>query len=220
MSLDFQVEKRKNNFVILTGLPIHSFTNDYPAEATFLSAFLEGDEYIVPRHQLCNVLDRCFDHFTEDSLIHITKLLDKNDDELRDRIQEQSVSKRKQSKKDIRDLRPFAERQVENRPVEARPVERPVERTVENRPVEVRPVERPVERAVENRPVERPRETRYDGRQDRHEQRKFYENEPRYDELRYEPRVEVSKTKSELLRMFYAMKTQMDNMERYLLGMK
>jgi hypothetical protein len=217
MSLDFQVEKRKNNFVILTGLPIQTFTNDYPAESTFLSAFREGDEFIVPRHQLCNVLDRCFDHFNEESLIHITKLLDKNDDELRDRIQEQSVSKRKQSKKDSRLFeRPIPQVDSRHVPQVAQQVAPPFAPPVENRPFQQ------VAPSVENRSFERQSDVRprHDGRQDRHEQRKFYESEPRYDELRYEPRTEVSKTKSELLKMFYTMKTQMDNMERYLLSMK
>ena len=207
MTLNFQVKRRGSDFIIITGIPHEQFYNEYYQDALFLGTFVrEGNDYIIPRQQLCSVLDRCFDHFTEESLLNITKLLDKNEDAMRERIHEQSVSRKKKTR-DIRQERPV-ERPVER---QDRPVERPVER--QDRPVERerdRPVERqerqerPVER--QERPVERTVE-----RQDRPVERTVsyqddYKRLPREEEL----------SKTEVLKLFYQIKSQMDVLERYL----
>ena len=273
-SLDFQVEKRKNNFVIITGLPMDEFASVYPSEATYLSTFLINDEYVVPKNQLCNVLDKCFDHFTEEGLIHITKLLDKNDD-IRERIHEQSVSKKKQkkerldykfqdtqrqdvsvpkqaqrqdaprqdaprqeaprqdvsvprqdeSRQDV--LRPDSQRQDVLRPDSQR---QDVLRPDVLRPDVLRPdVLRPdVLRPDVLRPdVLRPDSQRQDVyRQDSYRQdvsRKEYKHDSRKEykqEYQDYPQDYEFKLKSDLLKMFYQMKTNMEQMERYLHALK
>jgi len=218
MSLDFQVEKRKNNFVIHTGLPISVLTTDYPSEASYLSAYRVENEYLVPRNQLCNVLDRCFDHFTEESLIHITRLLDKNDDELRDRIQEQSVSKRKQKTK------------YEFRHDRQEQLPRPQEATLRHERQDVPQEKRqdvPQEKLRQDVPQEK---LRQDVPQEKLRQDvSVPQDKPRQDEVRHRSErhkehsnfdEEGFKTKSDLLKMFYQIKSQMDQMERYLLSLK
>jgi len=221
MALNFQVKRRGSEFIIITGIPHEQFYNEYYQDALFLGTFVrEGNDYIIPRQQLCSVLDRCFDHFTEESLLNITKLLDKNEDAMRDRIHEQSVSKKKKTR-DIRQERPVVERNVER---QERPVERPVER--QERPVERQ--ERPVER--QERPVERQERTverqerpererpgdRTAERQERERQVERQERTVSYqDDYKRMPREEEL-SKTEVLKLFYQIKSQMDVLERYL----
>ena len=238
-SLDFQVEKRKNNFVIITGLPMDEFASVYPSEATYLSTFLINDEYVVPKNQLCTVLDKCFDHFTEEGLIHITKLLDKNDD-IRERIHEQSVSKKKQKKERLDYKFQDTQRQDVSVPKQAPRQEAPrqevsVPRQDESRQDVLRPdAQRPdVLRPDVLRPdVLRPDAQRQDAqRQDvyRHDSyrqdvsRKEYKHDSRKEykqEYQDYPQDYEFKLKSDLLKMFYQMKTNMEQMERYLHALK
>lgn len=61
--------------------------------------------WVVPHSKLCDLLDECFDYFTEESLVNISKLLDKAnvDKEIKDKVREKSVSKSGGSqKKEVR----------------------------------------------------------------------------------------------------------------------
>ena len=272
-SLDFQVEKRKNNFVINTGLPFHEFNSNYPSESSYLSAFLVNDEYVVPKHQLCNVLDRCFDHFTEEGLIHITKLLDKNDD-MRERIHEQSVSKKKQKKdrhdykfQDSRqDFTGLKSNQEVSAPKARQEVSAPKVRQelsvprqelsatkqtrqddVTKQEVQKQDVQKHdfyrqealvQKQDVQKQDVQKQEEQKHDFyRQEalvqRHDSQR--QDSQRQDVYRKEYKQDVSrfkqesqdytqdhefKLKSDLLKMFYQMKSSMEQMERYLLALK
>jgi hypothetical protein len=97
MALDFTVKRRGNDFLLNTGITETVLKESYKKEYDFLSFFPKHHEfYVITRSMLCNVLDTCFDHFTESTLLNIAKLLDKNDDVIRDKIHEHSVSKHKQ----------------------------------------------------------------------------------------------------------------------------
>ena len=185
MVLDFQVKRRGSEFIIVTGISYTKLAMDYPQESSYLTTFnREGDDFVVPRHQLCNVLDRCFDHFTEESLVHITKLLDKNEEAMRERIHEQSVSKKK--KKRIDEHRPRFEAdhvQASTAPQAPAPMPAPVQ---QKEPKE--------ERRREERERERERDRDY----------------------RREVRMEEELSKTEVLKLFYQIKSQMDALERYL----
>jgi hypothetical protein len=101
MSLDFRVTKRGMDFTLCTGTSFENLKN-YEREFKCLTAFKQEAEdlFLIPRNKLVEVLDHCFDHFTEESLLSITKLLDKSDVEMKDRIVERSASKRNSVKKE------------------------------------------------------------------------------------------------------------------------
>jgi hypothetical protein len=167
MVLDFQFKKRGNEFLLDTGMTLSDLASNYKQEYDSLSSFKTYDNYfIVPRIQLCDVLDNCFDHFTEDSLMNITKLLDKNDEVLRDKITEHSVSKKKKMERDRK-----KEKELFNVQNQLKESERRV----------VTPI--------------------------RHEKKP---------DLNYDEPI----PKTELLKMFYNIKSQMDVMERYLHRLK
>jgi hypothetical protein len=97
MALDFTVKRRGHDFLLNTGITDSVLKESYKKEYDFLSFFPKHNEFfVISRSMLCNVLDTCFDHFTESTLLNIAKLLDKNDDVIRDKIHEHSVSKHKQ----------------------------------------------------------------------------------------------------------------------------
>ena len=86
MVLDFQIKKKGQDFLLDTGLSMNRLMDHHKQEYEYLNAFERIEEcFSIPRGKLCDVLDKCFDHFTEESLISITKLLDKNDEVLREK---------------------------------------------------------------------------------------------------------------------------------------
>ena len=100
--LDFKVSKRGSDFLLYTGISL-SVLQNYENEFRCLTSFKHDsdDLFIIPRNKLVEVLDVCFDHFTEDSLLSITKLLDKNDAEMKERIVERSASKRRSMREKV-----------------------------------------------------------------------------------------------------------------------
>ena len=99
MVMNFQIIKKGSDFVLQTGVTLAFLKDNFQSETRYLSSFENnGTDFLIPRMKLCDVLDNCFDHFTEESLVSITKLLNKDTESgLRDQIREKSISKRKQS---------------------------------------------------------------------------------------------------------------------------
>jgi len=101
--MNFKITKNRNqDFILETGVSYEELHSNFPNETKILSTFqisTTGREFLIPRLELCEVLDSCFDHFTEESLVAITKLLSKDsaDTELRNQVRERSMSKKKQS---------------------------------------------------------------------------------------------------------------------------
>jgi hypothetical protein len=86
------VKRRGHDFLLNTGITDTVLKESYKKEFDFLSFFPKHNEiYVISRSMLCNVLDTCFDLFTESTLLNIAKLLDKNDDVIRDKIHEHLV---------------------------------------------------------------------------------------------------------------------------------
>ena len=183
MVLDFQIKKKGYEFLLDTGLSLPRLFEHRDAYDYLTSGFENKDEYfVIPRSKLCDLLDRCFEHFTEDSLMAITKLLDKSDEVIRDKITEHSVSKKKKT----------VEKKVRER------LETHHEEKKDSTPREVYLKEKQEEqrRTSQTRPERSERQERKD--------------------LNYEEPV----PKTELLKMFYNIKSQMDVMEKYLQRMK
>jgi len=183
MVLDFQVKKRGHEFLLDTGLSL-SRLMEYKSDYEYLTTTFERQEeyFVIPRSKLCDLLDRCFDHFTEESLMSITRLLDKNDEVIRDKITEHSVSKKKKT----------AEKKVRER------LETHHEEKKDSTPREVYLKEKDEERRRTSSGRSVPPES------------------SRRPELNYDEPV----PKTELLKMFYNIKSQMDVMEKYLQRMK
>jgi len=97
MALNFIIKKKnQDNFTLDIGIPLHKLENEYKKEYFYLKQFLndEGDFYFH-RNNLCDVLDNCFDHFTEETLINLTKVLNQpSETTIKHQIIEKSVSKR------------------------------------------------------------------------------------------------------------------------------
>lgn len=180
MALDFQIKKKGHEFLLDTGITM-SRLMEYKPDYEYLQGFERVDEYYsIPRSKLCDVLEKCFDHFTEESMMAIIKLLDKSDEVIREKITEHSVSKKKKTaEKKVRERVEVHDDKKENTPRELYLKDKEDER---RRSQGVARVER-----VDRRP-----------------------------ELNYDDPV----PKTELLKMFYNVKSQMDVMEKYLQRMK
>jgi hypothetical protein len=72
--------------------------------------------FLIPKDELCNLIDECFDYFTQESLLSISTLLENNgaDHATKERVREKSVSKNKARAK------PQKEDSKEDRPKEDR----------------------------------------------------------------------------------------------------
>ena len=93
------MKKRGQDFILTTGVSREVLQEKYNTDARILSEYQNnGEEFLIPRTKLCDILDLCFDHFTEESLLAITKLLNRDTDtELREQVRDRSVSKRHSS---------------------------------------------------------------------------------------------------------------------------
>ena len=182
VALDFQVKKNGYEFLLDTGLSLSRLSTEYNDVYDYLNGFvIKGDYFVIPRSKLCDLLDRCFDHFTEESLMSITKLLDKSDEVIRDKITEHSVSKKKKT----------AEKKVRER----------------------------LETHHEEKKDSTPREVYLKEKQE--EQRRVSQTRPeRSERERKDLNYDEPVPKTELLKMFYNIKSQMDVMEKYLQRMK
>lgn len=178
MVLDFKIKKKGHEFLLDTGLSM-SRLMDYKQEYEYLNSFERRDEcFVIPRSKLCDVLDKCFDHFTEESLMEITKLLDKNDEVIREKITEHSVSKKKKT----------------------------VEKKVRER----------LDTHQEDKKEDTPREMYLREKEEEKRRSMGSVRVERKPDLNYDDPV----PKTELLKMFYNIKSQMDVMEKYLHRMK
>ena len=99
--MNFQIKKNGSDFVLIAGVSRAQLKERFPSEFNYLTSYeLLGEDYVIPRAKLCRLLDECIDHFSEESLIQITKLLDKKSEvDLREQVKERSISKRRMTKK-------------------------------------------------------------------------------------------------------------------------
>ena len=99
--MNFTIKSLNQDFILETGISYDELRHHFPNESKILSIYqvsTTGKEFLIPRSELCTILDSCFDHFTEESLVAITKLLSKDPDvELRSQVRERSASKKRQS---------------------------------------------------------------------------------------------------------------------------
>jgi hypothetical protein len=99
--MNFTIKSLNQDFILETGISYDELRHHFPNESKILSIYqvsTTGKEFLIPRSELCTILDSCFDHFTEESLVAITKILSKDPDvELRSQVRERSASKKRQS---------------------------------------------------------------------------------------------------------------------------
>lgn len=97
--MNFQMKKSGHDFILNTGVSREVLQEKYNTDARILSEYKNnGEEFLIPRAKLCEILDLCFDHFTEDSLLAITKLLNRETDtELREQVRDRSISRKHSS---------------------------------------------------------------------------------------------------------------------------
>jgi hypothetical protein len=89
-------EKTKD-FALHTGIPASKMSDEMIEKISKGGAEYHPSKktWVIPHAKLCDVLDECFDYFTEESLVNISKLLDKAnvDKEIKDKVREKSVNK-------------------------------------------------------------------------------------------------------------------------------
>jgi flagellar biosynthesis GTPase FlhF len=223
MALDFQINKRGSDFLLYTGVAT-SVLQKYEKEFNALKEFQkDGEDFIIPRSKLCDVLDVCFDHFTEDSLMRITKLLDKNDD-MRDKINERSVSKRKSSK-DHKERREKDEKERDRLKRERDDRERRERDERERREMAEREEREKELREQHEKELreQHEKELREQHEKELREQREKELREQREKELREEKKkqymrdlnYEDSSQKIELLKMVSSIRVQLTQLEKY-----
>jgi hypothetical protein len=101
--LCFTIDLHGKDFILNTGVPSHKLDDSVVDKITKCKGEYSPERkgFIIPIGELCNLLDECFDYFTEESLVHISDLLEKNgaDVATKERVREKSVSKNKSKKK-------------------------------------------------------------------------------------------------------------------------
>ena len=239
MALDFNVKRRGHDFLLNTGITDTVLKESYKKEYDFLSFFPKHNEfYVISRSMLCNVLDTCFDHFTESTLLNIAKLLDKNDDVIRDKIHEHSVSKHKQrtpKKPDTTELtQPIREQSAPREqtiPQELTLREPSISKTQPTREHSIPQAQPTREHSIPQAQPTREHSIPHAQHVEQAPLPQLHREQtpiihkkretPAYrgrttPDLNYEEEI----TKTEILKMFYTLKAQMDVMERYLHRMK
>ena len=198
MSLFFQINKRGSDFLLHTGVT-SLVLQKYEKEFNTLKEFKkDGEDFVIPRYKLCDVLDACFDHFTEESLMRITRLLDKNDD-MRDKITERSVSKRKS--KDHKDRKEKEEKEKERVKKERDDRERRERDERERREMAEREEHEKEVREQYEKELREPRE-----KEVREQKKLQYMRDLNYED---------SSEKTELLKMVSSIKHQLNQLEKY-----
>lgn len=114
-SINFTVDlnEKSKDFILNTGIPAAKMNDEMIDKITKAGGEYQPQKknWVVPYNKLCDLLDECFDYFTEDSLVNISKLLDKAnvEKEIKDKVREKSVSKSKgmQHKRQSRPVPPM-----------------------------------------------------------------------------------------------------------------
>jgi hypothetical protein len=95
--LSFKIGLFDKDFLLFTGVPSHRLEEEVVKKITKCKGeyLPEQKAFKIPHGELCNLLDECFDYFTEESLLEIAALLDKSgaDASTKERVREKSVSK-------------------------------------------------------------------------------------------------------------------------------
>jgi len=106
----FTVEwnEKSQDFLLSVGMPVTKLSDEIIEQITTCKGeyLPQKKVFLIPHAKLCTLLDECFDYFSEESLVHIAKMLDKsnaNKEELKmkevaeEKVREKSVSKSKNS---------------------------------------------------------------------------------------------------------------------------
>jgi hypothetical protein len=166
--LSFTIDLHDKDFILYTGVSARRMEDEVVERITKCKGeYLPNKKgFLIPKDELCNLIDECFDYFTQESLLSISTLLENNgaDHATKERVREKSVSKNKARAK------PQKEDSKEDRPKEDR-VKPQKEDSKEDR---VKPQKEDVkedrvkpqkEESKEDRVKEDPRERQRDERQ-------------------------------------------------------
>jgi len=179
--LSFTIDLHDKDFILYTGVSARRMEDEVVERITKCKGeYLPNKKgFLIPKDELCNLIDECFDYFTQESLLSISTLLENNgaDHATKERVREKSVSKNKArakpQKEDSKEDRPKEDRakpqkedSKEDRPKEDR-AKPQKEDSKEDR---AKPQKEDVkeDRVKEDRVKEDPRERQRDERQERH----------------------------------------------------
>lgn len=205
MFLDFQFTKRGNDLVLITGVSITKL-QEYEREYNYLMAYKrDGVDFIIPQSKIIDVIDKCFDHFTEESLMRVSGFIERTDTETREKINERSVSKKRNSKAERR------EQELKEREKKEREQKEREQKEREQKEREQKERERE-QREREQREREREREQKERELKEKEREKEREKKRAIVRDLNYEE----PSSKTELLKMVSAMKAQIEIMERYI----
>ena len=107
---EFTVEwnDKTQDFLLSVGIPVTKLSDEIIEKITMCKGeyIPHKKKFLIPHAKLCILLDECFDYFSEESLVHIAKLLDKSNSDANgirlkehteEKIREKSVRKSKQA---------------------------------------------------------------------------------------------------------------------------
>lgn len=126
--LSFTIDLHDKDFILYTGVSARRMDDEVVEKITKCKGeYLPGKKgFLIPKDELCNLIDECFDYFTQESLLNISTLLENNgaDTATKERVREKSVSKNKArskpAKEDPKEERVKEERVKEERVKEER----------------------------------------------------------------------------------------------------
>ena len=97
--LSFTIDLYDKDFILYTGVSARRMEDEVVEKITKCKGeYLPSKKgFLVPKDELCNLIDECFDYFTQESLLNISNLLENNgaDHVTKERVREKSVSKAK-----------------------------------------------------------------------------------------------------------------------------
>ena len=99
----FTVELHGNDFMLHTGVASHRLEDEVVQKITKCKGeYIPSSKgFVIPHGELCNLLDECFDYFSEESLLSIASMVENTavDQSTKERVREKSASKSKAPKK-------------------------------------------------------------------------------------------------------------------------
>ena len=99
----FTVDLHGNDFMLHTGVASHRLEDEVVQKITKCKGeYIPSSKgFVIPHGELCNLLDECFDYFSEESLLSIASMVENTavDQSTKERVREKSASKSKAPKK-------------------------------------------------------------------------------------------------------------------------
>lgn len=99
----FTVDLHGNDFMLHTGVASHRLEDEVVKKITKCKGeYIPSSKgFVIPHGELCNLLDECFDYFSEESLLSIASMVENTavDQSTKERVREKSASKSKAPKK-------------------------------------------------------------------------------------------------------------------------